>query len=174
MLTGSAFGIELDVTALLALERAPRRAQCSAYTTRAWIDVSRLARLCLRLALVSVSRRAKRSFPQTLPLLTLEALGVRDNLSYSTTANAWAEQRRRTCATTSRMCAAKESRGSLSARSSTRCLLAANCYTASPLGITLAMRKSRSSKRRCVLNKSLRNAKEPDCVRLSTTSPGRE
>jgi hypothetical protein len=91
---GAAFGIELDVTALLALERAPRRAQCSAYTTRAWIDVPRLARFCLRLALVSVSRRAKRSFPQTLPLPTLEALGVRDNLSYSTTANAWAEQRR--------------------------------------------------------------------------------
>jgi len=37
--------------------------------------------------------------------------------------------------------------GYLSARSSTRCILAASCSTASPLGITLAMRKSRSSKR---------------------------
>jgi hypothetical protein len=44
----------------------------------------------------------------------------------------------RNCATTSRMCAAEESRGYLSARSSTRCILAANCSTASPLGMTLA------------------------------------
>jgi hypothetical protein len=72
------------------------------------------------------------------------------------------------------MCAAKESRVYLSARSSTRCTLAANCSTASPLGITLAMRKSRSSKRRSVSDNSLRKAKDPDLVRLSTRSPGRE
>jgi hypothetical protein len=35
MLQGLALGIELDVTACLALERAPRRAQFSASTTRA-------------------------------------------------------------------------------------------------------------------------------------------
>jgi hypothetical protein len=80
----------------------------------------------------------------------------------------------RNCATQSKMCAAKESRGYLSARSSTRCLLAANCSIASPVGITLVMRKFRSSKSRSVSNKSLRNAKEPDLERLSTTSPDRE
>ena len=79
----------------------------------------------------------------------------------------------RNCATQSKMCAAKESRGYLSARSGTRCILAANCSMASPLGVTLAMRKSRSSERRSVSNNSLRKAKDPDLVRLSTRSPGR-
>jgi hypothetical protein len=37
------------------------------------------------------------------------------------------------------MCAAKESRGYLSGTSSTRCILAANCSTASPLGIQLRL-----------------------------------
>jgi len=36
------------------------------------------------------------------------------------------------------------------------------------------MRKSRISKRHFPSNKSLRNAKKPDLVRLSTRSPGRE
>ena len=80
----------------------------------------------------------------------------------------------RNCATQSKMCAAKESRGYLSARSSTRCIHAANCSIASPLGVTLAMRKSRSSKRRSVSNNSLRKEKDPDLVRLSTRSPERE
>jgi hypothetical protein len=80
----------------------------------------------------------------------------------------------RNCATQSRMCAAKDSRGYLSARSSTRCILAANCSIASPLGITLDSRKSLSSKRRCVSKSSLRKEKDPDLVRLSTRSPGRE
>jgi len=79
----------------------------------------------------------------------------------------------RNCATQSKMCAAKESRGYLSARSSTRCIHAANCSIASPLGVTLAMRKSRSSKRRSVSNNSLRKTKDPDHMRLSTRSPGR-
>ena len=43
-----------------------------------------------------------------------------------------------------------------------------------PLGVTLAMRKSRSSKGRSVSNNSLRKAKDPDLVRLSTRSPGIE
>ncbi len=46
-----------------------------------------------------------------------------------------------------------------------------NYSTASPLGITLARRKSRSSKRRSLSNKSLSNAKEPDLMWLSTRSP---
>jgi hypothetical protein len=58
----------------------------------------------------------------------------------------------RNCATQSKMCAAKESRGYLSARSSTRCIHPANCSIASPLGVTLPIRKSRSSKRRSVLS----------------------
>ena len=49
---------------------------------------------------------------------------------------------------------------------------AANCCIASPLGITLDMRKSLSSKRRSVSNKSQRKEKDPDLVRLSTRSPG--
>jgi hypothetical protein len=48
------------------------------------------------------------------------------------------------------------------------------CSIASPLGVTLAMRKSRSSKRRSVSNNSLRKEKDPDLVRLSTRSPERE
>jgi hypothetical protein len=79
----------------------------------------------------------------------------------------------RNCATQSKMCSAQESRGYLSARSSTRCIHEANCSIASPLGVTLAMRKSRSSKRRSVSNNSLRKAKDPNLVRLSTRSPGR-
>jgi hypothetical protein len=72
------------------------------------------------------------------------------------------------------MCAASELCGYLSARFSTRCMHAASCSTASPLGITLAMRKSRSSKRRSVSNNSLRKERDPDLVRLSTRSPGIE
>jgi hypothetical protein len=61
MLQGLALGTELDVTGWLVFERAPLRARCSAYTTLVWIeDVSRLARLCLRLTVVSVSLYAKR------------------------------------------------------------------------------------------------------------------
>jgi hypothetical protein len=61
MLLGSAFGKALEVMAWLAFERAPRRAQCSEYTTRALIDVvSRLARLCLFCMLWSDSCRASR------------------------------------------------------------------------------------------------------------------
>jgi hypothetical protein len=80
----------------------------------------------------------------------------------------------RNCATQSRMCAAKDTRGYLSARSSTRCILVPNYSIASPLSITLDMRKSLSSKRRSVSNKSQRKEKDPDLVRLSTRSPGRE
>jgi hypothetical protein len=45
---------------------------------------------------VSVSRRAKRtgSFSQAFPFSTLEAFGIGNDLHYSATANAWAEQRR--------------------------------------------------------------------------------
>ena len=68
------------------------------------------------------------------------------------------------------MCVAKESRGYLSVRSKTRCILAANCSIVSSLGITLPMRKSRSSKRRSVSNKSIRETKEPDLVSKSTRS----
>ena len=39
-------------------------------------------------------------------------------------------------------------------------------------GLTLDMRKSLSSKRRSVWNKSHRKEKDPDLVRLSTRSPG--
>ena len=53
-----------------------------------------------------------------------------------------------------------------------RCMLSANCCIASPLGITLDMRMSLSSKRRSVWNKSQRKEKDPDLVRLSTRSPG--
>ena len=53
-------------------------------------------------------------------------------------------------------------------------MLAANCCIASPLGITLDMRKSLSSKRRSVSNKSQRKEKDPDLVRLSTRSPGHD
>ncbi len=61
MLVGSALGIEVDVIAWLTLDKAPFRAQCSAYTTRARIDdVSRVARFYLRLLLVSISFLAKR------------------------------------------------------------------------------------------------------------------
>ena len=80
----------------------------------------------------------------------------------------------RNCATQSKMCATSELCGYLSARLSTRCIHAANCPTASPLGITLDMRKSLSSKRQSVSNNSLRKEKDPDLVRLSTRSPGRE
>ena len=80
----------------------------------------------------------------------------------------------RNCATQSKMCAASELCGYLSARFSTRCILAASCSTASPLGITLDTRKSRSSKRRSVSNNSLRKERDPDLVRLSTRSPGIE
>ena len=160
---GSAFGRELDVTAVFALQRAPRRAQCSAYTTRACIDVSCLARLCLRLALVSVSRRAKRRHSACRAhmwhsaclrhmwavshkhfhctrwkRLALEMICLTLPRQMHGLSNAG-----RNCGTTSRMCAAKESRGYLSARSSTRCMHAANCCIASPLGVTLVMRKSR-------------------------------
>ncbi len=79
----------------------------------------------------------------------------------------------RNCETQSKMCGGKESRGHLSARSSTRCIHTSNCSIASPLGVTLAMRKSRSSKRRSVSNNTLRKAKDPDLVRLLTRSPGR-
>jgi hypothetical protein len=82
---------------ILLRESSPPRAMfCVHYSsTRAWIDdVSRLARLCLRLALASVSRRAKRGFPQALPFTTLTAFGVGNDLPYSATASAWAEQRR--------------------------------------------------------------------------------
>ena len=68
----------------------------------------------------------------------------------------------------------KESRGYLSTRSKTRCILASNCSIVSPLGITLAMRLSRISKIRSVSNKSLRKAKESDLVSKSTRSPSRE
>ena len=50
MSMGSGFGIELDVTTWLTLQRSPR-SQCSEDTTRVWIeDVSRLEQLCFRLA----------------------------------------------------------------------------------------------------------------------------
>jgi hypothetical protein len=49
----------------------------------------------------------------------------------------------------------KESRGHLSVRSSTSHILVANCSIVSPLGITLVMRKSRSSKRRSVYRRSV-------------------
>ena len=55
------------------------------------VDVSRLARVCLRLELVSVARRANRNgFPQRFPtkLSTNYAGSVGYDLSYSTTANA--------------------------------------------------------------------------------------
>ena len=73
----------------------------------------------------------------------------------------------RNWATTSRMCTAKESRGYLSARSKTRCILEANCSIFSPLGITLAMRKIMRrtvrrwicSERRETVNVSLRSRK---------------
>jgi hypothetical protein len=45
---------------LISLRKCSARGTLSANTTRACIDVSRLARLCLRLALVSVSFCAKR------------------------------------------------------------------------------------------------------------------
>ena len=80
----------------------------------------------------------------------------------------------RNCATQSRMCSAKDSRGYLSVRSSTRCILSANCSTDSPLSTTRSMRNSSRSKRLSVLNNSMRKTKEPDLVRLSTRSPERE
>jgi hypothetical protein len=138
--------------------------------------VSRLARLCLRLALVSVSRRTKRrgGFPQALPHYMLKRLAL-EMICLTLPRRVHGQSNAgRNCASQSKMCSAKESRGYLSARSSTRCILAANCSIASPLGITLVMRKSRSPKRRSVSNRWLRNAKEPDFVRLSTGSPCRE
>ncbi len=59
-----------------------------------------------------------------------------------------------------KMCAAKESRGYLSVRSSTRCILAANCSIDSPLVSTLDRRKSWNSKRGSVSDKSLRKTTE--------------
>jgi hypothetical protein len=114
-------GTELDVTVWLALERVPLRTQCSAYPTRSWIeDLSRLARWWLRLVEVSVSLCAKRRAILHKPFqsqlwkrLTLEMM----------------------CRTRP-----KESRGYLSVRSRTRCILATNYSTASPLVITLTMR----------------------------------
>ncbi len=174
--TGVSIGYRVRCYSLvrpLVLERAPRRAQCSAYTTRAWIDdVSHLARLCL--PLVSVSRRAKRRavFHKPFPSPRWKRLSLE---MICLTLPRWVHGQSnagRNCATQSKMCAAKESRAYLSARSSTRCILAANCSIPSPLGITLVMHKSRCSKWRSVSKQSPRNAKEPDLERQSKTSPG--
>jgi hypothetical protein len=80
------------------------RAMSPAYITRAWVDVSRLGAIILRLELLfSVSRRANR-FPHTFPLTTLEEFGVGYYLSYSATANAGRKQRREELQNVSRMC----------------------------------------------------------------------
>ena len=69
--------MSLEVIIRLPLESVPRREQCSAYTTRAWIDVSRLARFCLHSEVVSFSRcESQGGSPQTFALATLEAFGV--------------------------------------------------------------------------------------------------
>ena len=150
---------------LINLRKCSRRAQCSTYTTQACIDVSRLERLCFHLASVSVSRRAKRRVVSHKPFhsprwnrLTLDTIGRTPSRRLQGVSSAG-----RNCATTSRMCAVKESCGYLSASSKTRCILVVNSSIDSSLGITLTMRKSRNSKRHSVSNKSLRNAKEPDC-----------
>ena len=176
MFRGSELGRRSEVIAWLALESAPRRAQCSAYTTLPCILCFLLGCVWLRLAMLSVSFRAKRTAVSHRPfhsprwnLLALDTICLTLPRRLHGISSAG-----RNCATTSRMCAAKESRGYLSARSSTRCILAANCSIASPLGITLGMRTSRSSKRSSVSNKSLRKAKEPDLVSKSTRTPGRE
>ena len=67
MLRGSKFGRRSDVVSWLVWQSAPRHSQCSTYTTRVCIDVSRLTRLWLHLTLVSVSFLTKhRWFPTNL------------------------------------------------------------------------------------------------------------
>ncbi len=177
MLVGSAVGIEVDVISWLSLDRVPFLTQFSVYTTRSRIDdVSRLARLCLRLLLVSISFRAKHRAVSHKPFqsphwksFTLEMICLTLSRRVHGQSNAGINY-----GTQSKICAGKESRGYLSSRSSIRCILATNCSTTSPVVITLDIRKSRSSKRLSVSNHLLRKSKDPDLVRLSTRSPGRE
>jgi hypothetical protein len=97
MLVGSVFGIEVDVITWLTFDRDPFRVQCSAYTTRARIDdVSRVARFCLRLLLVSISFRAKRRTVSHKPFQSpvgddLPYSDAGDDLPYSAMASRWAE-----------------------------------------------------------------------------------
>ncbi len=139
-------------------------------------DVSRLACLCLCSTLLSVSRRANRRavshkyFQST----RWKRFVMGNDVLYSTPASVGQTKPGRNSTTQSRMCSGKDTRGYLSARSSTRCILVANCSISSPLCITLDIWKSLSSKRHSVSNKSQRKEKDPDLVRLSTRSPGRE
>ena len=155
---------------------SPHREQCSTYTTRVWIDVLHSVRVWLHLAKLSVSFRAKRREVSHRPFhspcwkrLVLDTICLTLSRRLHDISSDG-----RNCATTSNMFVVEESRGFLSARPKTRCILSANCSTDSSLGITLTMRKSRSSKRLSVSNKSLRKEKEPDLVTKSTRSPGRE
>jgi hypothetical protein len=97
MLVGSAFGIVFDVIVWLSLDRAPFHTQCSAYTSRVRIvDVSRLARLSLRLLLVSISFLTKSRAVSHKPFQSprWKRFGAGDDLSYSDTASRWAEENR--------------------------------------------------------------------------------
>ncbi len=106
-----------------ALERVPLHAQCSTYTTHTLMDdVSRLACLCLCSTLLSVSRRANRravshKYFQS-PLWKRVVMG--NDVRYSTPASVGQTKPRRNSTTQSRMCTGKDTRGYLSARSSTR------------------------------------------------------
>ena len=165
----SELGRRSDVIHWLVFESVPHLAQCSVYTTRVWMDVLHLVRVWLHLAMLSISFLAKCNAVSHRPFhsprwkrLTLDTICLtlsRRLHDISSVGRNWA--------TTSRMCTAKESRGYLSARSKTRCILEANCSIFSPLGITLAMRKIMRrtvrrwicSERRETVNVSLRSRK---------------